>query len=66
MMSLLKMNDIRDMTKKERAERLEELRNELMHQRGIAAMGGAPPNPGMIRALRTAVARLKTAEREEA
>ena len=64
-MSLLKTQKIREMPDTEREERLVELRNELMHQRGIAAMGGAPPNPGSIRALRTAIARILTVKREE-
>jgi hypothetical protein len=35
-----------------------------MHERGIAAMGGAPSSPGKIRALRTNVARIHTIMRE--
>ncbi|NIM89445.1 MAG: 50S ribosomal protein L29 [Candidatus Aminicenantes bacterium] len=53
------------MSKEEREAKLKELRNELMHERGVAAMGGAPPNPGKIRALRTSVARLLTIMKEE-
>jgi len=64
-MSLLKAREIREMTTKERNERLEELRTDLMHQRGVAAMGGAPPSPGMIRNIRTAIARLETVIQEE-
>jgi len=47
------------------AKKLSELRNELMHERGVAAMGGAPPNPGKIRALRKNIARILTIMREE-
>jgi len=36
-----------------------------MHERGVAAMGGAPPNPGKIRALRKNIARILTIMREE-
>lgn len=49
-----------------RDKRLLELRDELMHERGVAAMGGAPPNPGKIRALRKNIARIHTVQREEA
>lgn len=64
-MSLIKAKEIRDMSAEERSSKLMELRNELMHERGVAAMGGAPPNPGKIRALRTQVARMLTIIKEE-
>jgi large subunit ribosomal protein L29 len=44
---------------------MKELRDELMRERGVAAMGGAPPSPGKIKALRTNIARLATVMREE-
>ena len=47
------------------AKKLTELRDELMHERGVAAMGGAPPNPGKIRLLRKNIARILTIMREE-
>lgn len=47
------------------AKKLSELRDELMHERGVAAMGGAPPNPGKIRALRKNIARILTIMSEE-
>ncbi len=53
------------MDEKARAEKLKELRNELMHERGVAAMGGAPPSPGKIRAVRRNIARILTIIREE-
>ena len=64
-MAALKIADIRNMTAEERNEKLKELRNELMHERGVSAMGGAPANPGAIRALRTDIARILTVQREE-
>ena len=48
-----------------REKKLLELREELMHERGVAAMGGAPPSPGKIRALRKNIARILTIMREE-
>ena len=63
-MALLKTKEVREMSEEERKSKLQELRTELMHERGVAAMGGAPPNPGKIRALRTNIARLLTVERE--
>ena len=65
MVSPMNIRAIREMTPEERRTKLKEMREELMHQRGLAAMGGAPPSPGKIRALRTAVARLLTVMKEK-
>ena len=64
-MAALKTADIRNMSVEERNQKLKELRDELMHERGVSAMGGAPANPGAIRALRTDIARILTVQREE-
>ncbi len=64
-MSLIRSREIREMSAEEKDSKLKELLNELMHERGVAAMGGAPPNPGKIRALRTSIARFHTIMREE-
>ncbi|MCI0497284.1 MAG: 50S ribosomal protein L29 [Thermoplasmata archaeon] len=64
-MSLLKANEVRNMNPDERARKLRELRDELMHERGVAAMGGAPVNPGRFRTLRTEIARILTVMAEE-
>lgn len=63
-MALLKLSEIRDMTPELRAEKLIELRDELMHERGIGAMGGAPASPGKIQALRKNIARILTIQKE--
>jgi large subunit ribosomal protein L29 len=62
---VLKAREIREFTKEERYEKLEELKRELMHERGVAAMGGSPPSPGKIRQLRTSIARMLTIMHEE-
>ena len=64
-MAVLKNKDIREMTTEERMSRLKEMKEELMHERGVAAMGGAPTSPGKIRAVRTSIARLMTRMNEE-
>ena len=64
-MAVLKTKEIREMDQKERKEKLFELRTELMREKGIAAMGGAPTNPGKIKALRIAIARILTIMKEE-
>ena len=64
-MALLRTKEIRSMDDKARLEKLKELRTELMHERGVAAMGGAPPSPGKIRAIRRNIARILTIIRQE-
>jgi large subunit ribosomal protein L29 len=64
-MALLRTKEIRTMKADARDTRLRELRDELMHERGTAAMGGAPANPGRIRGIRTNIARILTVQREE-
>ncbi len=62
---MLKAAELREMSADDRADRLFELRGELMHERGIHAMGGSSPNPGKIRTLRRQIARILTIQREE-
>ena len=59
-MAMLRKSEIRKMTREERWKKLKELRAEILHERGQSAMGGAPKNPGRLRALRTSIARLLT------
>lgn len=63
-MALLRMKELRAMRPEELHDKLSNLEDELMHERGVAAMGGAPPSPGRLRALRTNVARIRTVMRE--
>jgi large subunit ribosomal protein L29 len=64
-MALLRVKEIKAMKPDARSGKLRELRDELMHERGTAAMGGAPANPGRIRGIRTNIARILTVQREE-
>lgn len=52
--------EIRDLNEEELQETLRDLQQELMHERGVASMGGEPPDPGRIRELRKTVARIRT------
>jgi len=63
-MALLKTKDIRAMRPEDMKAKFKELSDELMHERGVAAMGGAPASPGKIRALRTNIARIHTVMHE--
>ena len=62
---VLKAKEIRQFTPEERSEKLRELKEELMHERGVSAMGGSPPSPGKIRQIRMSIARLLTIMQEE-
>ena len=64
-MALLKTKEIREMSDDERKQRLKELRNELMRERGgTASMGGALASPGRIKAIRKNIARILTIQHE--
>lgn len=59
-MSLLRMKDLRALSDEELHRKIADAEGDLLRERGVAAMGGAPPSPGRIRALRTNVARALT------
>ena len=63
-MTLLRTREIREMTDEALARKIVELENDLLRERGVAAMGGAPPSPGRLRALRTNLARALTIQHE--
>jgi large subunit ribosomal protein L29 len=58
--TLLRMKDLRALGDEELNTKIAQIENDLLRERGIAAMGGAPPSPGRMRALRTNVARALT------
>ncbi len=62
---VLNAKEIREFTREERREKLNELKSELMHEKGVAAMGGSPPSPGKIRQLRMTIAKILTIMQEE-
>ncbi|MFW6153217.1 MAG: 50S ribosomal protein L29 [Halobacteriota archaeon] len=64
-MTLLHPEEIRDMTPAEREAELAELETDLLNERSVLAAGGAPENPGRIKEVRRAIARIKTIQREE-
>ena len=59
-MTLQRMKDLRALSDEELRRRVADVENDLLRERGVAAMGGAPPSPGRMRALRTNVARALT------
>jgi large subunit ribosomal protein L29 len=60
----MKAKLIRKMSSEEIRKKYSDLREELMRERGISAMGGAPPSPGKIESLRRQLARMETVMRE--
>ena len=60
----MKAKSIRKMSNEEMKKKYNDLREELMRERGISAMGGAPPSPGKIESLRRQLARMETVMRE--
>ena len=65
-MTLLRMKELRSLSDEDLRRKVADAENDLLRERGIAAMGGAPPSPGRMRALRTNVARALTVLSERA
>ncbi|MFZ0830532.1 MAG: 50S ribosomal protein L29 [Thermoplasmata archaeon] len=65
-MTLLRMKDLRALSDEDLQKKVADIENDLLRERGTAAMGGAPPSPGRLRALRTNVARALTVLSERA
>ena len=59
-MTLLRMRELRGLSDDDLRRKIADAENDLLRERGVAAMGGAPPSPGRMRALRTNVARALT------
>jgi large subunit ribosomal protein L29 len=64
--TLLRMKDLRALSDEDLQRKIADIENDLLRERGTAAMGGAPPSPGRLRALRTNVARALTVLSERA
>jgi large subunit ribosomal protein L29 len=65
-MTLLRMRELRELSDDDLRRKIADAENDLLRERGVAAMGGAPPSPGRMRALRTNVARALTVLSERA
>jgi large subunit ribosomal protein L29 len=58
----MKVRDIWQMSSEDRQKKLKELKDDLMHERGTGAMGGALKSPGRVKAIRTSIAQILTIE----
>ena len=63
-MTLLRMKELRELPDEDLDRRIAEIEQDLLRERGVAAMGGAPASPGHLRALRTNLARALTIKSE--
>ena len=59
-MAILKLNEIKQMNEKALADKLDELRNELISINAQVAMGTLPENPGKIKEIKRTVAKILT------
>jgi len=63
-MAILKAKKIREMGEKERNEKLNELRQQIMKERSKLASTGIPDNPGKLKEMRKTIARIHTKNTE--
>ena len=63
---IVRADDLRKMTVDDVTKKFNEIQAELIRQKGKKTAGGAPENPGRLKALRRAVARIITIQREMA
>jgi len=64
-MPILRMREIREMSRDEREKRLAELKAELVRLRTMIKAGGTIENPSRIREIRKTIARILTVNNEE-
>lgn len=59
-MAILKTQEIRDMDESELREKMSDLKQELVQERGQIETGGFADNPGRIKEMKKTIARIKT------
>jgi large subunit ribosomal protein L29 len=64
-MAILRIKDIRKMTREEREKRLNDLRAELTKLKTMIESGGSVEKPARIKEIRRAIARILTVNNEE-
>lgn len=64
-MSILRVEEIREMSTEERMKKLNEFKTELLRLKTMIKAGGSVENPARIKELRKAIARILTIEKEQ-
>jgi large subunit ribosomal protein L29 len=64
-MPILRMSQIREMSREDQERRLEEYRTELSKINTMIKAGGSIENPGRVKALKKTIARVLTVMKEE-
>ena len=64
-MPILRMSQIREMSREDQERRLEEFRTELSKVNTMIKAGGSIENPGRVKALKKTIARVLTVMSEE-
>jgi large subunit ribosomal protein L29 len=59
-MPIIRIDELRQMTPEKRTEKLEELKTELSKMRTLINAGGSIENPGRVKSLRRAIAKIET------
>ncbi len=59
-MAILKAEEARDLSDKELKEKMNDLRKEIIEEKGQIEIGGFADNPGRISEMRKTIARIKT------
>ncbi|MCW4040067.1 MAG: 50S ribosomal protein L29 [Candidatus Bathyarchaeota archaeon] len=63
-MPILRVNEVREMDPDERETKIRELQIELAKLRALIRAGGALENPARVKAIRRAIAQIKTIQNE--
>ena len=61
---IVRPQDVRKMAPEDVSKKFNEISAELIRQKGKKTAGGAPENPGRLKALRRAIARILTIQQE--
>jgi large subunit ribosomal protein L29 len=64
-MPLVRLKEVREMPAEDRTKRLNEFRTELLRLKTMIRAGGTIENPGRVKTLRKAIARMLTVDAEE-
>jgi large subunit ribosomal protein L29 len=64
-MPVVRMKEIRDMSSDTRAQKIDELKTELVRLKTMIGAGGTVDNPARVKVIRKVVAKMLTVEHEE-